>query len=259
VTPERAGGSKWLPWIALALAFSPVLLELGEHLASEPWTRYAALFPLLLARAAAAAPRRPEASASGYAWIAAGAAVEIAGVGGGIPRFARPGLALAVIGLCRARGIADLRVAALALWMIPLPSTALGAASPALETALLRPAAWLGRSAGLAERSEPPGLAGADGALLLQPPDGGLPLAALLSGLGWYAALRAGEGTRAGLARAAGLGIAAFPLQALALVVGAGVLALGAPRAAELALRPGLWPLAAAAGVLWAERRSRVR
>ena len=96
-----------------------------------------------------------------------------------------------------------------------------------------------------------------DPALSLGRYGSGLTLAALLAGLGWYAALLRELPTRRALTLAAGLGVVAIPLQALALLLAASA----APRigvdGARAALLTALPLAVATAGIVLAERGAR--
>lgn len=259
-------GSQWerrglggLLWLALGICFSPVLTDLARHLAAEPWARYALLFPPLLVLSALR--ERPDAPSAriGAALLVIGLIVELVAVGGGFVRLGRLGLPLAVIGMSRAFGLLSLRTALLALWWVPLPHAALSFHSPALETAWLHLAAWPLDLIGAEIGVEAAVLRAGGGALALSEPDGGLPLAALLSGLGWYTSARLGEGLWRCLRRAASWAVLAFPLQVTALGLAAAGLVLGATgESLQLFLRL-FWIPIAVAGLLFAGRWFRAR
>jgi hypothetical protein len=172
--------------------------------------------------------------------------------------MARPGLALAVIGLCRAYGLASAPASALALWVIPVPSMILALASPDLEMAWARfalaPLGWLGAQMSL----EGARVVAPAGVLALRPSDGGLPLLALLSGLGWYASIRAGGGAPNAARRALTWGASSIPIQAAAMLLALGALAGRSPALARLMLDSIVWSVTAAAGLAWIELRLRL-
>lgn len=247
--------SPWLLWSALAVALSPSLVDLARHVVANPWARGAAVFPFLLAWSAYTAEERDRPARDGLVWLALGVALSLVGVGGGMPRVGRPGIALAVIGLARATGAPPLRCALLAAFAIPPPTQLVALLSPGLEGA----AAWLAaRVAGLLgsgalvdwSRAREIRLVASDGgALSLYPADGGLALAWSLAGVGWFAAVRRGGSLRAASRRALRWGTAALPLQALALGAASALALLGAPHAA----RAGLDAVVAVAAIaaLW--------
>lgn len=249
---ERGGGL--MPWLALLAAFSPVLADLIRHLASEPWARYAFVFAPLLAVCVVTSRDRCRRSADGYLWLAVGVGIEFFALVGNMARFGRPAFALGVIGLCRAFGLASTRVAALALWLTPVPRFILTRFSPEVETALLdlvSRAAWV---LGAEFRVEGSRVLAHSAVLELYPSDGGLPLVALLSGLGWYASLRAGDRLWATLQRAMVWGAMALPIQIFAISVAVGTLAAGMPSASRFLL-DHLWVGATLTGVVWIELR----
>lgn len=243
-----------LLWIALVVAFSPVIVDLVRHQIEAPWSRYGSLFVLLLpwaaSRAGVGAPPRRD----GYLWIAVGCAGALLTVGGGMPRLARPAMLLALVGLARLLGNPPLRVLLLAAWTIPLPHRSLDFASPALESAWLQlcslPYALLGIEFTLDGVTAQ--IAGHS--LSLFDSDGGLPLVALCSGLGYYAALRTRRSLRERLRSAIVAGLFAIPLQMAGVVAALGLLAAGAPETARGLLSHGLWLSAAAFGLIRAER-----
>ena len=87
------------------------------------------------------------------------------------------------------------------------------------------------------------------GVLALDAVSGGLPLAALLSGLGWLSALDAWRGVGSALRTAALWGLAALPLQAFCVLVALALSVGGAPRAAQAWLSWGIFFTSAAAGL----------
>lgn len=239
------GGQSLLLLGALAFALSPVLLDLVRQVALEPWARYAAVFPLLLAWAAFRERGSPRATPVGWALVAAAVALEFVAVGGGVVRFARPVVPLAVVGLCRALGLASWRTSLLALWMVPIPHFVLAAAGLPLAEA------WAGLcrlglgAAGLGLSLQPLGdgfaLIGAKGMLTLGSEDGGLALAAALSGLGWFAGLQGGAGWARCALEAILHALSALLLQLLAVALAASTLATAAAGLAGWLLAGAPW------------------
>lgn len=248
--PTTAGGGLLQPVLwsaALTFAFLPVLVDLVRHLVMSPWARYAAVFPLLFVRAAlherhqrADAPGRRD----GTPWIVAGLAFEALAIFLGATRMGRFGALLAAIGLCRRFGWGSWRSVWLLLFALPVPTALVKLAQPlsyqlqALADALV-------------------GGAGEVAALSLGRYGSGMPLAVLMMGLGWYAALLRGLPIRRSVTLVAGLFVCALPLQLLGLVLAA----LAVPQLGSDAARPALLqglPLATAGvGVLLAELGAR--
>lgn len=243
-----------LVWVALAVALSPVLMDLFDHAATRPWARSSLIFAPLWIVAVWRERGRSTPTAWGHAALVAAVALELFAVRVDAVRLARPALPLALIGLCRAQGLASLRTAVLACWIVPLPNFLRGALSPQLETHLAALAAVPFRWAGSAVEVEAGRVALGEAGLALGSADAGLALVALLAGLGWYASLRS-PGTCWRSLRAALLwGALGIPLQLLALQVALVVTSLGAPGGARTLLDHA-WIAVAAAGVVWAERR----
>lgn len=250
--PSSRTGRALLLFAALGFALSPILLDLARHLALEPWALYAAAVPPLLAWAARREGGARASPRLGGALVAAALVLEIVAVGGGIVRFGRPALPLAVLGLCRALGLASARTALLAAWMVPVPFVLVEAAGlplaglwGELAHAAVAPA---GAELALRPTDHAFALEGAGGTLPLRPVDGGVVLAAGLSGLGWLAGLRARAGWLGCALAAAFFALAALPLQLLAVGLAAAALAggLGALAGWTLALAP--WIAGAALG-----------
>jgi hypothetical protein len=243
-------------WIAVAAALSPSLVDLAVHVAMKPWVRGTAIFPLLFAWCAftASGPSRP--ARDGLPLLLLGVAAAFIGVGGGMPRVGRPGIALAVIGVARMTGRPPLPVALLAIWLVPFPTQFVEALAPGLEALVARVAAALGNFAGIpaeadARRVTALWFVTASGPLQLFPGDGGLPLAWTFAGLGWFAALQR-RLPIAGCARTAlRWWIAALPLQIAALAIACAAALFGALAGARTWL-DGFPLLATLLGVAWA-------
>jgi hypothetical protein len=246
-----------LLWVALLAGFSPILADLVDHLVAEPWARYVLVFvPLCivcLARCREARPRR----ADGFLWIAIAAVAELVAVGGNTMRLARPAFALAVVGLCRAFGLATARAAALCFWLVPVPTVLLNVVSPRLEELWLGVAVAVARATGVDLEVNGPVALAASGTLELERWHDGLPLVALLSGLGWYASLREGSGLTATLRRTLVWGLLGLPLQALAVLVAVAALAGGAPEVGRAFLDHSLWGAVAVVTIARIEWRRR--
>lgn len=262
--PSRPGRAVLL-FAALGFALSPVLLDLGRHVLAEPWARYAAVFPLLLAWAALREPGLRRATRWGWALVAASLALELVAVGGGVARFARPAVPLAVVGLCRALGLASWRGSLLALWIVPIPHFFLLRAGLPLAEAwgAICEAGFGALAVGLALEPRGDGLAllGAGGALALGSEDGGFALAAALSGVGWLSGVLVGAGWLRCAQEAIVHALSALLLQLLAVAVAASALAAGAAGFAGWLLATGPWAGGAvlAAARLLGLRRGRGR
>jgi len=242
-----------LLWAATTVAFSPVLVDLARHALEQPWALYPVAFWLLFIqetrRAEGAAPR----VITGMVLIAVGLILELLMLRAGWPRMARPGWLAAAFAVCLLVGRPSLRTATLILWWIPLPHAVAALASPALETWIATPAAWLLELSGMTARLEQDGRAVflqlADATLPIRGPDAGIPLAALLFGFGWHDALRRGSTICLGLRRALLGGLLALPLQTAFIGLAAFLAAFGAPDAGRAWLDYCV-PVTAAAGLV---------
>ncbi|HPG28670.1 MAG TPA: hypothetical protein PLW10_23770 [Myxococcota bacterium] len=217
-------------WLGLGVAFSPVLLELVGHWRAHPWARVSLVFPGLaleaLRRGAAGASRS---TSRPILVLGLGLAIglELVAISGDALRLGRLAFVLGAVALGIGLGRAGWVRALVLVWIVPLPSTLLELASPALEGAWGRlVAAGLPGLEAIVARDGRIALAAGEARLPLEAPDGGLALAFALAGLGWYRAARRDLGGRAALQsalRAAGLFV---PIQ-LGIVALAGALLVG--------------------------------
>ncbi len=254
--PDPARSQAALPWLALGAAFSPVLFDLVRSLTAVDRSWGIAVAPILIvlcSRGEPASPRRPR---LGSVALVAGVALQILGIAGGAWSVARLGLPVAFCGLALATGRPSLPAAALSLWIVPPPTAATSLVSSWLEAPLARFAAgvWSALGAGLT----------ASGPLLRTPSgaelgidEGGLRLAVLLAGMGWYAGVRARAGSAGLLRRALVFGLWAIPGQAVAVLGAAGLLLLGQPALGRHALQSGLPLVAFVLALAWIETRRR--
>ena len=254
-------------WSALALGLWPVFEDLAAHVIGHPWAGYRAVFPVLMVLGARHHPGRRHPRADGYLLLGAGLLVELIGIGGGIDRLARPALPLGVLGLARLLGRPPLGVALLALWMVPVPTFVLQPVTAVLAPALASLTASSLQPLGLSLQAHAGTLDGLSGAIHLGAGDTGVPLALLLSGLGWYAGLRRAsedlhfprphkvlrDSARAALRWA----LWAAPIQVGAILVAGIVLGLGNAGWGRVLLQYGVWIPTTAVGLLRANQGRR--
>jgi hypothetical protein len=243
-------------WIALAIALSPALLEIAGHARTAPWARYA-IVPLALLFWAAAAERRSGVPRPlGLVLVFAGLAVQMAALVAGPAKLGRAAVPAAVIGMASWLGRPSLPVAVLSLWAVPVPNALVQGLAPALDPGILALAPALARPLDPELRSEGRALRSRDEVLRIDEADGGLPLAALLSGVGWFSALRSGLPLSHAALRAALWGAAAIPIQIAAVALAAFALPRGGAAAARAWL-DSAWVGVALAGVAWSEWQRR--
>lgn len=245
-------GRSWLLWIALGVALSPALIDWVRQVTTSPWARGAALFPLLLLWSVRrdATPVRPV--RDGFGWLALGLVLTVIGVGGGMPRVGRPGIALAAIGLARAIGFPSTPRMLLAAFAIPIPAQLLAALAPGLEAAVAGLVARAATLAGVAAHLDESRVSALRfvapaGYLELFPGDGGLPFAWSLAGIGWFAAVQRGAESFGALRATLAPALAAFALQAIVLVMACSATALGAAAFARVLLDHWVLPATLAA------------
>jgi hypothetical protein len=246
--PARASDAAL--WIALAAAFSPVALDLVQHWAQYPWARYALVFPFLFARCALRAERtRPV--ASGLIWVAAALALELVAAFAGAIRWARPGLAIAVIGMCQRLGLGRWQLWALILFAVPAPNFLVEFGAPGPAVALAGAAAGIWRALGVDVEPAVRALA----SVSLFPNEHWLALAPLLAGLAWYASVLLARPLTRAIAASAAAAALALPIELIARAVAVGVAAAGVSPQGLARLGDAVWIAVAAAGIAIAERQ----
>ena len=124
------------PWLALAFALSPALVELAAHVFRTPWARAQLLFVPLFALAMAC-ERRPQPALRrtrlGLGLIGLALGFIAFSVAGGLASVGRLAIPAAVLGLSAYRGRRWPGAALLAVWLVPLPSIVIAGGSPGLE------------------------------------------------------------------------------------------------------------------------------
>jgi hypothetical protein len=241
-----------LLWAGAALAFSPALVELARHFATDAWARPSLGALYLVGRGAWGSPAASARPGAGLALLAGGLALEGAGIALGPASLVRPGLALGAVGMALFLGRPSLRLALLFLAVVPVPFALQTALDPALRPLLQTPAAALASLLAGPTESVAQGLQQGARFLRVYASDLGLPEAALLAAAAWAVAAR----RRAPLPRTAlvcaAAGAAGLGLQLAGLVLSALVLASAGEEAARSTLGtvPGLLALAAAIGGL---------
>ena len=239
-------------WLSLAIAFSPALLDLARHLIEFPWARYAMVFPLLFARCALRAERTRPIAAGTWA-IFAGLALEVGAAFAGSIRWARPGIAIAIIGMCLRLGLGTWRLWALMLFAVPAPNFLVELGAPGPATALARIAAGGWRMLGVDVESSVRVL----GDLSLFPNEHWLAIAPLLAGLAWYEGLLRARPLPRAIAASAACAALAIPIELIARATAVGAAAAGAAPQSLALLGNATWIAVAVAGIAIAEARLR--
>lgn len=241
-------------WLAAVVALSPVLADLVATMGAVDGSPSVLLPPCLMAlhclrtRAQRAAPRP-----AGFALIVAGIALELLGLASGTWSLARLALPPVTVGVALLAGRPAPVVAALSLWMIPPPSALLAEVSPALESLVAALASLPFRATGFELAVGGPLIETPSARLGLSAFHSGVPLALLLTQLGWYAAVRSGRSWRPAAVRAASAAVLAAPLQVAGAAISVGLLIAGEPRLAQLWLDYGLAISVGAASLLRVE------
>jgi hypothetical protein len=223
------------------LAFSPVLQNLAEHWLTGIWPRYSlSLLPLLLWCVRCDRGGRPL-RWQGLALVCAGLAVELLAARAAVLPVARPALAVAVIGVILMRGLASVRTALLALFVLPMPRLFVELGGLTAATHLFETGGALLSGVGLNLVVEE-GLAVSGGKQLpIDAAHGGLLLLAQMMGLAWYRALRRGLDWRGTASSLALFAVQAVPIQFTAILLALLALGAGAPVLAGAVLNYGSW------------------
>ena len=253
--PGAPGWVGWLPWIGLSVAFWPALQNLGEHLAATPWSRYALVFPFLLARCAWRTPKGTPLPGA-LVWIAIGLVLQVAAAFAGQIRWARPALALAVVGLLMRAGVRSPRVWVLLAFCVPTPAFLMHETSELFQAALIEPilGVWRGLGLEILHHNRELTVPGA-GRMALQ--RGHLALAPLLAGIGWYHQALCERTWGRSLVVCTGLALLAVPVAAIFLAVTAGALAAGFSGLAHVSNGDGPWLVTAITALALSEWRLR--
>jgi hypothetical protein len=203
---------------------SPAAFELFRHWMREPWARESMVF-IPLAIAAVATPSRAQPNRVGWLLVAAGLGLSLFGSAGGVGSLGRLAIPLAVFGMACAIGRPDPRIASIAFFVVPPPFAIASLWSPAGERELARLAVAAAQAVGADWSLGVATIRTAAGNLQLGASDLGIPLAHLLAGLGFCAAV----GSRAPLWQAILRGLVwaiwAVPVQLVALGAALAVLA----------------------------------
>ena len=240
-------------WLGLLAASYPTLEDLLGHIDREPWAVSCLVFWALLAREVCRREARGPRRSLGLVLVVVGMLVQYATLVSDWPRYARPGLALAFVGLGLARGHPAARVVWIALWTVPVPSIVVELTSPQLESGLLGAASSLVALVGAPIGRAGEIVTGPGGAHGVLAADGGIPLAVLLAGLAWYRGSRRREPLRAVGLRMIVWSALAIPLQFLVVLLFCVAVAVGQSHAGGLVLTYA--PMAMAMAVLAVRRR----
>lgn len=257
---SRRGTTSWLLWVALLVAFSPVLVDQGKHWLDVDWTRYSIVFAPLLAwtiyRSPPAEPRRR----LGIALVTGSLVLQLIAARAGMLELARPAFSLSVIGLALITGLATLRAGLLALWIVPVPDFVIGALGGGalareLFATVAAPLAGLGLELQVIGRV----LVSGDRELTISAAYFGVPLFVLLSGLGWYRALQLQLSPIATLRCLVVYLIWGVPIQFAAIVLALLAFALNVGdgvTASRALLEPVPWIMCTVAAISLGERRA---
>ncbi|MDJ0865458.1 MAG: hypothetical protein QNK03_05055 [Myxococcota bacterium] len=243
-------------WAGLAVALSPAAVELATFWLHTPWARGSALLAPLVGACLVGDRAEPgRRRAAGWLALGAGLALELVAFGGGVERFGRPGIPLAILGLAALLGGPRPVRALASAWLVPMPTWLVRNVGPLLSDPVLAGAEALGGGPGALSGALTEGRR----ELLVAPADVGLQLVWLGAGLGWLSAALRDAPLAGALRRAAAGAAAGLALQVVLLLAAAGLVALGAERVAAAALHQAGTPLALLGGaaVAWRHHASK--
>jgi hypothetical protein len=216
-------------WLALAVALSPAAFELFRHWMREPWARESMVFVPIAIAGAVAAPAIARPNWGGWLLVAAGLTLALFGSAGGVGSLGRLAIPLAVFGMACAIGRPEPRIASIAFFVVPPPFSIVSLYSPAGERELAGFAVAAARAVGADWSLGDATIRTAAGNLQFGAPDLGIPLAHLLAGLGFCAALAGQASIRQAILRGLLWTLWAVPVQLVALGASLAVLAAFGP------------------------------
>jgi hypothetical protein len=231
LAPKRTAITEWGLWFCLLVGLSFVLRDLVGHWTTAPWSRYSISFLVLLFLAARADSPGPPRKRAGLLLLVVGLVGQTFALSFWIVALGRPFAALAVLGMLLYFGTMSLRAALLVLWVVPLPMMVIEAfGGEAAARGIYVAGAALLEPFGMAFEFGRRVVSSGANELPVAEHQGGLVLAAQMSGLAWYSALRRGL-TWGWTARLiAGYALLALPIQFAAVVVTLALLSWGSPR-----------------------------
>lgn len=255
----RTAARETAVWLALAVGFSPVLVDLARNLLAFPHDHCTLVAPVLLALALRpGAPRQRPRPGLGAGLIACGAGLQLAGIAIDGWSVSRLGLPLAALGVAAWLGRPPLAATALLFWLVPVPDSILGAVSPRGESLLSQLGVALSRPLAAGLEAVGPLVRAGDAYLPLEAGDWGHAPIAALSATGWFASVRLGRNVATGMLWAALGGAAGVAAQLLFGVLGIAWFALGDPAGlAFVWIRQLAWLLPTLAATFAIEQRAR--
>lgn len=187
----RRSSTTWAVWVALAVATSPVLLDLVRHVAAHSWAWYVVVFPPLFALSIRRMEETRPRPALAIACIFVGLAIELVAIASGQLRIGRIAVLLCVLGTLWLDGRMRWRPTVILALCIPIPSFVLDRLGDNLLFIVTHPLAgmvrWTGSPAlARAGHIELPGES-----LRLVGSDLGWQTGLLAFGLTWFAGLMA--------------------------------------------------------------------
>lgn len=241
--------------VALLAAFSPGIFDLAGHWLEAAWPRYGLGFAALLAWCVVRSSRVPPRPRLGLVLIALCLVTQLLAALAAVVPVARPAIAGALIGFLSTRGLAPLRTALLAVFIVPIPySVAESLGGQAIAEALAGWGAALVSALGLAVSLGEPGLTSGSTSLVTSPTHAGFAVLQVMIGLAWYAALRRGLTAVATATRIAGFLVLGLLVQGIATVLACTAIFLGSAPLAEAILDSLSWLVPAVIVVFRTER-----
>jgi hypothetical protein len=216
--------------LALCAGLSASVVELAKHIASEPANAYVLAFPILLLLSARSAPRVEPHRVAGLAWIALAIAVEVTALRAGADRFARIAIPMGIVGYLSAFSSVPFATAALAFFVVPVPSL--------VAKAVPLQSVWGALAASV--------VGPLNGALTVTEWDSGARLIAMFGGLGWFSVARTGGTWQRAMRTGARIALLGLPVQLFGVLLAA-VVAQYSSSLAQALLTHGIWLVCATA------------
>jgi len=177
-------------WVALFLVFTPVLIDLARHVATNSWAVYALAFPPLALVVVHATPRSGSHVVPALFAVVLGMGIEAIALASGTLRLGRIGFVVCVAAVLLLEGRFRMRTAVLLGLCVPLPHWILERTAAGFLYPIADALAAMDRASGTPALALGASVERVSGVMLLEAVDAGLTAGVLGFGLAWFAFTR---------------------------------------------------------------------